>query len=280
MKRKSRFGNYFISINNAIIYCEFLGCKKIIFENNNTIFINKAIFYKKKNITIEPIQIFNSSDNNTITLNVYFFYFKNFYFLKNMNRFNIFKKQLINNLPKVMAHPNDLYIYFRSGDIFQQFKYSIRNYYQPPLCFYIKILLEYKFRKVFIISEDKLNPVIPKLLSKYSFIKYMSNSLKLDISYLINSFNIVAAKSSFFAIAIKFNDKLKFLWEYDCYVSVWQRYRFFHYTVIKFPFHYTIYYMNSSVTYRKLMFPWINSLNQRKMMIEEKCLNNFDIIKS
>jgi hypothetical protein len=52
----------------------------------------------------------------------------------------------------------------------------------------------------FFISENKKNPVIPKLLRKYSFIKYMNNNLKLDISYLINSFNIVAAKSSFFAI--------------------------------------------------------------------------------
>lgn len=27
IKDKIRFGNYFISVNNAIIYCEFLGCK-------------------------------------------------------------------------------------------------------------------------------------------------------------------------------------------------------------------------------------------------------------
>jgi hypothetical protein len=73
--------------------------------------------------------------------------------LKNMNRFSIFKKQLINNLPKFMTHPNDLYIYFRSGDIFRTFKYYIKNYYQPPLCFYIKILIEFKFRKVFYIRK-------------------------------------------------------------------------------------------------------------------------------
>ena len=29
IKEKGRFGNYFNSINNAIIYCEFLCCKKI-----------------------------------------------------------------------------------------------------------------------------------------------------------------------------------------------------------------------------------------------------------
>ena len=30
IKGKLRFGNFFISINNAIIYCEILQCKKII----------------------------------------------------------------------------------------------------------------------------------------------------------------------------------------------------------------------------------------------------------
>ena len=35
--------------------------------------------------------------------------------------------------------------------------------------------------------------------------------------------------------------------------------------------------MNLSTHYRKLMSPWINSQNQKKMMIKEKCKNNFDI---
>ena len=152
---------------------------KIIIEKNKNIYINKAILYKKKNITIEPNQTFNLKENNSIIFNVYFFYFNNFRFLRNLNRFYIFKKQLLNNVPKVMTHPDDLYIYIRSGDIFGQFKNAIQNYYQPPLCFYIKILF-----------KDKLNPVIPILLSHYSNIKLMKNNLKLDISYLINSFTI------------------------------------------------------------------------------------------
>ena len=279
IKGNSRFGNYFISINNAIIYCEFLGCKKIIIEKNKNIYINKAILYKKKNITIEPNQTFNSKENNSIIFNVYFFYFNNFRFLRNLNRFYIFKKQLLNNVPKVITHPDDLYIYIRSGDIFGQFKNVIQNYYQPPLCFYIKILFKYKFREVFIISEDKLNPVIPLLLSQYSNIKFMKNNLKLDISYLINSYNIVAAKSTFFSASIKLNGKLKFLWEYDFYSTKSKSYLNFHYSFYKFHIYYTIYKMYSSINYKKIMMPWINSPRQRKRMIEEKCMNNFDIIR-
>ena len=40
IKGHMRFGNYLISLNNAIIFCEILRCKKIIIENN---FINNFI---------------------------------------------------------------------------------------------------------------------------------------------------------------------------------------------------------------------------------------------
>ena len=149
-------------------------------------------------------------------------------------------------------------------------------YFQPPLCFYIKILDKFKFRKVFIISEDKLNPVIPKLLSKYSFIKKKKNNIKLDISFLIHSYNIVGARSTFFLTSIKFNDNLKFLWEYDCsYLE--QKYLHLHYSVYIFPNNFILYNMNLSTHYKKIMSPWTNSQIQKEMMIKEKCKKNFDI---
>ena len=279
LKNKIRFGNYFISINNAIVYCEFLGCKKIILEYNRKIYINNTTFYKNNNIniTIETNNTFNSNDNNAVSLDVNFTFFKGFRYLRKINRLMIFKKQLLENLPKIVTNPNDLYIYVRGGDIFRHAKRDAYRYFQPPLCFYIKILDKFNFRKVFIISEDKLNPVIPKLLSKYSYIKKNKNNIKLDISYLIHSYNIVGARSTFFLTSIKFNDNLKFLWEYDC-SSLKQKYLHLHYSVYIFPYNYTLYNMNLSSHYKKLMFPWINSKKQKKMMIKEKCKKNFDII--
>ena len=38
IKGIARFGNLFISLNNAIIYCEFLSCTKIIIEYSNNIY--------------------------------------------------------------------------------------------------------------------------------------------------------------------------------------------------------------------------------------------------
>jgi len=114
------------------------------------------------------------------------------------------------NLPKILTHPNDLHIYIRGGDIFNAHYNGYKEYPQPPLCFYTTILKVFKFRKIIIISEDSLNPVIPELIHKNSLIKYTKHNIKIDISYLINSYNIVAGKSSFLTSAIKFNDKLKF----------------------------------------------------------------------
>ena len=278
IKNKIRFGNYFISINNAIVYCEFLGCKKIILEYNRYIYINSSTFYKNNNIniSIETNQTFNSSDNKVVSLDVNFTFFKGFRYLRKINRFKIFKKQLLKNLPKIVTNPNDLYIYIRGGDIFKHSKKEAYSYFQPPLCFYLKILNNFIFRKVFIISEDKLNPVIPQLLSKYSYIKKKKNNIKIDISYLIHSYNIVGARSTFFLTSIKFNDNLKFLWEYDC-SSLRQKYLHLHYSVYMFPYNYTLYIMNLSTHYKKLMSPWINSQTQKKIMIKEKCKKNFDI---
>ena len=280
IKGKSRFGNLFISINNAIIYCELLNCKKIIIQYSNNIYINNSIFCQKNNFIIEPNQTFNYIGNyNSIILDFNFLFFKGFRYLGNINRLGIFKEQLLNNLPKVRTHPNDLYIYIRGGDIFlESHTYNIRGYFQPPLCFYEKILDNFKFNKVFIISQDKLNPVIPKLLNKYSYIHIKKNELKVDISYLINSYNMVAGRSTFFSTSIKFNDKLKFLWEYDC-SPLSQKYLHLHYLAYNFPFNYTVYRMNLSTYYQKLMHPWFNIPKQRKKMIIEKCKQNFDIIR-
>jgi len=278
IRGNGHFGNFFIAVNNAIIYCEFLRCKRIIVEYNKSIFINDTIFYKKYNITIEPNQTINFIGKNIAILNVRFLLHNNFRCLSNVNKFKVFKRQLLNNLPKILTHPNDLYIYIRGGDIFNAHYNGYKEYPQPPLCFYTTILKVFKFRKIIIISEDSLNPVIPELIHKNSLIKYTKHNIKIDISYLINSYNIVAGKSSFLTSAIKFNDKLKFLWEYDFY-KLSERYLHLHYSVYQFLFNYTIYKMNSSKTYRQLMYPWLNSLNQRKIMLNEICQNSFDIIR-
>ena len=269
------FGNHIICINNAIILCEFFHCKRIIIQSNKNIFINNTIFYQKYNLTIEQNQTF-IPNNNSFGLDLFFLFELNFSSLGNVNRFHIFREEILNNLPKIKVHPNDLYIYIRGGDIFKALNVEFRTYGQPPLCFYKNILNKFKFRKIIIISQDKLNPNLILLENDYN-IKFIKNNIKIDISYLVNSYNIVLAKSSFIVSIIKLNNNLKYIWEYDFY-KLSERYYHLHYSVYTFPFNYTIYKMKASESYKASMFPFKNSIMQRKLMIEEKCDNNFYII--
>ena len=213
---QNRFGNFLISLNHAIIFCEFLCCKRIIIQTLPNIYFKNKIFYRQYNLTIEPNNISTYSKNSLIVNVGFLYYCLNFRPLGNVNRFYILRKEILNNLPKIKIHPDDLYLYIRGGDIFRSFN-PLSNYGQPPLCFYETILNQFNFRKVKIISEDKLNPIVSILLNKYNFIKYNKNYIKLDISILTNSYNIVSAKSSFIVSIIKLNENLRFLWEYDFY---------------------------------------------------------------
>ena len=242
------------------------------------ILLKNKIYYKKYNITIESINSFNYIEKDSIILDDYFFYFQcNFTNLGKINRFYVFRKEILNNLPKVKINFDDLYIYIRGGDIFSFINKTSLYYVQPPLCFYNIILNQFTFRKVIIISEDKSNPVIPKLLKEYPYIKLNKNNIKIDISYLANSYNIISATSSLIVSIIKLNQNLKFLWEYDFYMLS-DRFLHLHHSVCTFSFNYNIYKMNVSENYKNLMFPFHNSEKQRKIMIEEKCDNKFDLI--
>ena len=270
LKGKIRFGNFLVSVNNAIFFCEILECKRIIIEHSNDIFIRHKLLNQKYNMTIEPYNKSETIINNVteVKINFFFYYHK---FIKTELRLNLLENEILSYIPKFQAKTNDLYIHIRSGDIFQ---YQIPHYPQPPLCFYEKILDNFNFTNVIIISENDKNPVINELLRKYKNIIYKKNPLIIDFSYLLNSYNIVSSVSSFVINIIKFNNKLKYFWEYDIY---WQTEKYFHlhYSVYDFPIHYIVYKMMPSRHYKKLMIPWMISKEQISLMLKEKCFNKF-----
>ena len=55
------------------------------------------------------------------------------------------------------------------------------------------------------------------MIKEYSNVIFMQNSLKEDISYLINAYNIVASISSFLNSIIQLNYNLKTLFDYNIY---------------------------------------------------------------
>ena len=272
---RCRFGNLLINLNKLLFYCEIIGCKNILLEKKIFWFLKHRINIKKK-ITIKVNDKNNLKSNYLIsnTKDIFYSFFK----IKPEIKINYLRSEIIRNLPKFKTSKNDLYIHIRSGDIFKRRK-PHPYYAQPPLCFYKKILNNYIFRKIYLIYEDKRNPIIEKLIYEYPNIIYKEKSFKEHISLLINAYNIVGSNSSFLSSILQLNYNLQFLWDHN-FLKLIEKIRFLHYDLYKYPHNnFTIFRMEPSPNYRKFMNIWKNNKKQRKLMIKEKCINDFLIIK-
>ena len=256
------FGNGLILINNAIFFCEVVGCNLIILNKNQTRrkwLIIKTIFIEESNITI--MQGSNVDCQNKKTLCIFEIPWLIYYpivILPQVKTYLI-KAEILSNLPKVDVKENDLYIHIRGGDIFQPSPHKM--YAQPPLCFYEKIINKYIFNNIYIISMDRSNIII-----------------RYDISLLCHSFNIVVSVSSFAFSAIKLNDNLKELWEYDI-MRLSEKFLFLHHHITKFKKSYQVHTMRPSDKYKSEMFSWKISSEQIKLMIDDKCPYDFVVTK-
>ena len=270
---KARFGNKLVYLNRIILYCEIIECKNIILDKENFWFIKKKIYINNLNITID---LDDNKFNKYYTIYDYYKISDIFFTVKQEIKIHYLRNEIINNLPKVRLYNEDLCIHIRSDDIFSRIPHI--NYAQPPLCFYINILNNYKFKNIYIISKDRKNPLINKLINYYSYIKFSQNNIKLDISYLINSINIVVSISSFVNSIIQMNYNLKFLWDYNIYKKS-EKILHFHYDLYKFPYNnIKIFRMEPSFIYKKIMNKWKNNRKQKKLMLKEKCINDFSLI--
>ena len=195
-------------MNKILFYCEIIGCKTIILDENKFWLIKNQIIYGKYNISIKVGKFNNDSSLYYNSMDIFF----TFFYIKPEVRIGLIRNEIIRNLNEVNANKEDLYIHIRSGDIFD---YAHSPYAQPPFCFYRKILNNYKFNKVYLIAQDKKSPIIDKILNEYTNVIYKQNGLKEDISYLINAYNIVASISSFLVSIIQLNYNLENLFDYN-----------------------------------------------------------------
>ena len=196
--------------------------------------------------------------------------FYSFFYIKPEIRINLIRNEILRNLQIINVNKEDLYIHIRSGDIFF---YAHSPYAQPPFCFYKAILNKHKYKNVYLIAQDKNNPIIDKILHEYTSVIYKQNSIKKDISYLIYAYNIVASISSFLISIIPLNYNLKTLFDYNIY-KLSEKILVYHYDLYQFPHNNFINYrMEPSPNYNKTMFFWKNNKKQIKLMIKEKCNN-------
>jgi len=269
------FGNSIVILNKLLFYCEIIGCKTIILDKDIFWFIKRPITILKYNISIkvgDKIHCNNRSSLYYNSLDIFYSVLD----IKPEIRINLIRNEIIRNLNKINVNKDDLYIHVRSGDIFI---YPHSPYAQPPLCFYREILNNRKFNKVYLIAQDKNNPIIEKILKEYSNVIFCKNSLKEDISYLINAYNIVASISSFLNSIIQLNYNLKTLFDYNIY-KMSEKILSYHYDLFQFPHNnFIIYRMKPSFNYNKTMYIWKNSKKQKKLMFKERCIKIFSVIQ-
>jgi len=274
------FGNSVILINNLIFTCEIVGCKKIILKDHHTNrkwLIKNQVYMEQIKITIMQGPNVDCGDDTIFCVDLpQWDPFKPI-IVKPEVRIQYLKNEVIQNLPKVNTNPDDLYIHLRGGDIFGGNPSDA--YAQPPFCFYEKIIDNNKFKNVYIISMDKKNIVLNKLMNKYKYIFFQKNNYEHDISLLIHAYKIVTSVSSFVISAIKFNDNLEDLWEYDIN-RLSEKFYILHHHTHKFYIKYKIHTMKPSEIYAHIMFKWRKSSSQLKLMLEEKCPYDFEITKS
>ena len=257
--QKYPFGNQLIMLNNIIYWCEkILKCKRIILDRRYYWYIKNKIILKetKMDIIVDDI---NKYYNTSVLIDksFYFFYFHGEY------RINLLKNEMIKNLPTIITYPNDLFIYIRSG-----YLGAIYNkwYFQPPLCFYKSIIDNIEFNNIYLIAIDKTNKIIDILLDLYSKIIYKQNTIKIDVSYLANAFNLIGAISTFLSGALQLNDKIRIFWQYGV--------KSFSYIYKK---NTLFYFMDFSEEYLNQRFEWKYNKTQIELMIRDKCPNKFKL---
>lgn len=255
--QKYPFGNQLIMLNNVIYWCEkILKCKRIILDKRYYWYIKNKIILKKNKMDIIVDDINKYYNTSTlIDKSFFFFYFKGEY------RINLLKAEIMNNLPKIETYPNDLYIYIRSGYLGSLYN---KFYFQPPLCFYKSIIDNIKFRNIYLIAIDKTNKIVDILLNLYPKIIYKQNSIKIDIAYLINAFNVIGAISTFLSGALQLNDKIRIFWQYgiNTFDYIYKR------NILFFT-------MDFSDEYLSQRFEWKYNKTQIELMIKDKCPNKF-----
>ena len=100
------------------------------------------------------------------------------------------------------------------------------------------------------------------------------NPKEIDISLLMNAYNLVNAVSSFSLTAISFNDNLINLFEYEIY-QLRNAIIHFHYDIDKLERTFNVYRMKPSEDYYIKMFAFENTEEQRRLLFDEKCKYDF-----
>jgi len=217
----NRLGNNIIQLINIIDIA--------LLYKHNIVFKTNLIFFNLRFLE----NIFKQYNNNDIITDKYNFHnYTNRYKIKLSNknikiRNNLLKKAfLIKDIQKI--YEDDVVLHIRSGDIFSL--NPPEKYTPPPLIYYTHLLDKYKYKKIIIVCEDRINPVVNKLLKMYKNSVHNINSLENDIKLILGATNVISSVGTFvhnLMIFSKYNKNYfkpnkKKLKNYYTYMNCWK----------------------------------------------------------
>jgi hypothetical protein len=144
-------------------------------------------------------------------------------------------------------------VHIRSGDTFCRFPHPA--YIPMPLDYYIKMLNKVNKKKIIIVSEDKINPVINKLMELYDNIIYTKNTLEEDIKIILGAQNVISSSGYFAKSLLTISDNIKN-----------------HYDITR--------YEKELVEYNLIMKPWRNAVKQRRYILSYNMDNSAELNKA
>jgi hypothetical protein len=129
---------------------------------------------------------------------------------------------------EITPNKNDLVISVRSGDVVAPSFFKNKAhfpYIQPPISFYKTIIENNKFNRIFLVAEDRRNPIINLLIELYPNIitiinendqninveksAYTNQSTIYDLSLLLKAYNLVLPNGTWGTMIASLNKNIK-----------------------------------------------------------------------
>jgi len=170
----------------------------------------------------------------------------------NKIKIDLLKKAFImKDIPKLNS--DTVVVHIRSGDMFCRFPHPA--YIPMPLDYYIKMLNKANKKRIIIVSENKANPVIDKLMELYDNIIYTKNTLKEDIKIILGAENLISGRGFFAKYLVTISDNIKN-----------------HYDITM--------YEKEQEKYNLIMKPWRNTIKQRRYILTYNIDDNAELNKA
>lgn len=165
---------------------------------------------------------------------------------------------------------DELVIHLRSGDIFSERARVNPNYGQPPLSFYQEIVQIRRWRKVWVVFENGLNPVISPLISwlaqqRISF-EISSSDWKTDISLCLRASHLVGGRGTFLDPVLWGSIHLSKFYTFENPLAAERMKSRPHIALLN--------YVDCAGNYKNsVLTRWKNSLPQRELMVRYPSVN-------